>query len=114
MKSALLIIAVVLSGMPLCLSQTITRQDLLKTVQHIQILAKEQKGQLDRARVDLVQVSKEAEKLVVENQHLRAKATEALKRFLFLYALIAGLLVVIFRNPIINCLKGFLAIAKPL
>jgi hypothetical protein len=77
MKSLLLVILVVLSGSQLCFAQDlskVTRADIIKTVQHIQRLAKEQKGQLIQAQSDYL---KQADALLKQTAIADQKTKEA-------------------------------------
>jgi len=77
MKNLLLIILFVLSGSQLCFAQDlskVTKADILKTVQHIQQLAQEQKGQLVQAQADYL---KQGQDLIQAKAIAAAKAREA-------------------------------------
>ena len=67
MKTLLFVIIVFSSGWQLCLSQEISKTDILKTVRHIQALSAQQQVQLAKAQADF-----EAQGLALQEQTVLA------------------------------------------
>ena len=91
MKLSLLIILLSLAGC--CIpyesahGETITKADILKTVQHIQQLAQEQKAQLDKAQSDYIAQGQELDKAkAVALEKTREAHDNAAQRDVILYA----------------------------
>jgi hypothetical protein len=86
-------------------ADNISKADIVRTVQHMQALAKEQKAQLAAAQKDLLEVQKRCSSLEERNAVLEEKAHRALRKFLALYAVIALLLAWTLRGPILGAAK---------